>query len=57
MPRKDMEVVQGRTVVLQAWYTPTSEIEKNSIIWNLMANDSKQVKVFLKKILSLDNTV
>ncbi|KAJ8368293.1 hypothetical protein SKAU_G00083210 [Synaphobranchus kaupii] len=43
IPRKDMEVIEGRTVVLQAWYTPTTEIEKNIIVWNFMANDSKQV--------------
>ncbi|KAJ8280641.1 hypothetical protein GJAV_G00057240 [Gymnothorax javanicus] len=43
IPRRDMEVIEGQTVVLQAWYTPTSDIEKNTIIWNFMANDSKQV--------------
>ncbi|XP_035242397.1 endothelial cell-selective adhesion molecule [Anguilla anguilla] len=43
IPRKDMEVIEGQTVVLQAWYTPTSEISKNTVIWNFMANDSTQV--------------
>lgn len=43
MPRKDMEVIKGQMVVLEAWYTPTSLIEKNTVIWNFMANDSKQI--------------
>ncbi|TRZ01542.1 hypothetical protein DNTS_018953, partial [Danionella cerebrum] len=43
MPRKDMEVTMGQMVLLEAWYTPTSAIEKNTIIWSFMANDSKQV--------------
>ncbi|KAG9265397.1 endothelial cell-selective adhesion molecule-like isoform X1 [Astyanax mexicanus] len=43
MPRKDMEVIKGQMVVLEAWYTPTSPIEKNTVIWNFMANDSKQI--------------
>nr|XP_023681882.1 endothelial cell-selective adhesion molecule-like isoform X1 [Paramormyrops kingsleyae] len=43
MPRMDVEVVKGQMVVLQAWYSPTSDISKNTVIWNFMANDSKQV--------------
>eukprot|EP00063_Salmo_salar_P095482 XP_014070317.1 PREDICTED: endothelial cell-selective adhesion molecule-like isoform X2 [Salmo salar] len=43
MPRREMEVVKGQMVVLQAWYSPTSDIGRNSVIWNFMANDSKQV--------------
>ncbi|KAG7471335.1 hypothetical protein MATL_G00123530 [Megalops atlanticus] len=43
IPRKDIEVIEGQMVVLQAWYSPTSNIETNSVIWNFMANDSKQV--------------
>ncbi|XP_035389818.1 endothelial cell-selective adhesion molecule isoform X1 [Electrophorus electricus] len=43
MPKKDLEVIKGQMVVLEAWYTPTSAIEKNIIIWNFMANDSKQI--------------
>ncbi|XP_061074255.1 endothelial cell-selective adhesion molecule [Conger conger] len=53
IPRKEMEVIQGRTVVLQAWYTPTSEIEKNTIIWNFMANDSKQVISYTSGLIGL----
>ncbi|XP_018598304.1 endothelial cell-selective adhesion molecule-like [Scleropages formosus] len=43
IPRKDMEVIRGQIVVLQAWYSPTSDIDKNTVIWNFMANDSKQI--------------
>ena len=43
MPRREIEVVKGQMVVLQAWYSPTSDIGRNSVIWNFMANDSKQV--------------
>lgn len=43
IPRKDMEVIKGQMVVLEAWYTPTSLIEKNTVIWQFMTNDSKQV--------------
>ncbi|XP_053502555.1 endothelial cell-selective adhesion molecule isoform X2 [Ictalurus furcatus] len=43
MPRKDMEAIKGQTVVLEAWYTPTSVIKKNTVIWNFMASDSKQI--------------
>ena len=38
-----MEVVKGQMVVLQAWYSPNSDIRKNTVIWNFMANESKQV--------------
>ncbi|XP_076833534.1 endothelial cell-selective adhesion molecule [Brachyhypopomus gauderio] len=43
MPKKDLEVIRGQVVFLEAWYTPTSAIEKNTVIWNFMANDSKQI--------------
>ncbi|KAG1967239.1 immunoglobulin superfamily [Pimephales promelas] len=33
----------GQMVVLEAWYTPTTSIEKNTIIWTFWGNDSKQV--------------
>ncbi|KAJ8366211.1 hypothetical protein AAFF_G00365380, partial [Aldrovandia affinis] len=53
IPRKDMEVVEGQTVVLQAWYTPTSDIEKNTIIWNFMAEDSKQVISYTSGLIGI----
>ncbi|XP_063062291.1 endothelial cell-selective adhesion molecule [Engraulis encrasicolus] len=43
MPRKELEVVQGQTVVLQAWYSPTTTIDRNTISWSFTANDSKQI--------------
>ncbi|KAM9317606.1 endothelial cell-selective adhesion molecule [Pholidichthys leucotaenia] len=42
-PRKEMEVVEGQMVVLQAWYSPSSDISKNSVIWHFTGNESKQV--------------
>ncbi|MCI4385724.1 hypothetical protein PGIGA_G00054010 [Pangasianodon gigas] len=43
MPRKEVEAIKGQMVVLEAWYTPTSVIEKNTVIWIFMASDSKQI--------------
>ncbi|XP_028275889.1 endothelial cell-selective adhesion molecule [Parambassis ranga] len=42
-PRKEMEVVEGQMVVLHAWYSPSSDISKNSVIWHFTGNESKQV--------------
>lgn len=39
-----MEVVQGQMVVLQAWYSPSADISKNSVIWYFSGNASKQVR-------------
>ncbi|KAG5268350.1 hypothetical protein AALO_G00211630 [Alosa alosa] len=46
MPRRELEVTRGQMVLLQAWYSPTSSIDRNSVIWNFMANDSKQIITF-----------
>ncbi|XP_038550009.1 endothelial cell-selective adhesion molecule [Micropterus salmoides] len=43
IPRREMEVVKGQMVVLQAWYSPNSDISKNSVLWQFMGNESKQV--------------
>ncbi|KAF6716126.1 Endothelial cell-selective adhesion molecule [Oryzias melastigma] len=43
MPSKEMEVVRGQMVVLQAWYSPSSDISKNTVIWHFTGNESKQV--------------
>ncbi|KAJ8347584.1 hypothetical protein SKAU_G00261730 [Synaphobranchus kaupii] len=40
LPRKRIEVINGQMVVLQAWYAPTSDINRNTIIWNFMSNAS-----------------
>ncbi|XP_019729822.1 endothelial cell-selective adhesion molecule isoform X1 [Hippocampus comes] len=43
IPREEMEVVKGQMVVLQAWYSPSSDISKNTVIWHFIGNESKQV--------------
>ncbi|KAM4565844.1 endothelial cell-selective adhesion molecule isoform 2-T2 [Odontesthes bonariensis] len=43
MPSKEMEVVKGQMVVLQAWYSPSSDISQNTVIWHFTGNESKQV--------------
>uniref|UniRef100_A0A667XSZ8 Endothelial cell adhesion molecule b n=1 Tax=Myripristis murdjan TaxID=586833 RepID=A0A667XSZ8_9TELE len=43
MPRGEMEVIKGQMVVLQAWYSPNSDIARNSVTWLFMGNESKQV--------------
>ncbi|XP_061915889.1 endothelial cell-selective adhesion molecule [Entelurus aequoreus] len=43
IPQEEMEVVKGQMVVLHAWYTPISDISKNSVIWHFTGNQSKQV--------------
>ncbi|KAL2085507.1 hypothetical protein ACEWY4_018827 [Coilia grayii] len=43
MPRKELEVTQGQTVVLQAWYSPTTTIDRNTVSWSFNANDTRQV--------------
>ncbi|KAK2912364.1 hypothetical protein Q8A73_006477 [Channa argus] len=43
IPRRELEVVRGHMVVLQAWYSPHSDISKNTVIWHFVGNESKQV--------------
>ncbi|XP_035987094.1 endothelial cell-selective adhesion molecule isoform X1 [Fundulus heteroclitus] len=43
MPSREMEVVKGQMVVLQAWYSPSSDISQNTVIWHFTGNESKQV--------------
>ncbi|XP_071351879.1 endothelial cell-selective adhesion molecule [Trachinotus anak] len=43
IPRGEMEVVKGQMVVLHAWYSPSSDISRNSVVWNFMGNKSTQV--------------
>ncbi|XP_053362908.1 endothelial cell-selective adhesion molecule-like isoform X2 [Clarias gariepinus] len=43
MPKKDIEAIKGQMVVLEAWYTPTSVIEKNTVIWNFKAREYKNI--------------
>ncbi|XP_077579559.1 endothelial cell-selective adhesion molecule isoform X2 [Stigmatopora nigra] len=43
IPREEMEVVKGQMVVLHAWYSPNSDISKNTVVWHFTGNESKQV--------------
>ncbi|KAG7243171.1 hypothetical protein INR49_016546 [Caranx melampygus] len=43
IPRGELEAVKGQMVVLHAWYSPSSDISRNSVVWNFMGNKSTQV--------------
>ncbi|XP_058490865.1 endothelial cell-selective adhesion molecule isoform X1 [Solea solea] len=43
VPREQMEVVRGEKVVFHAWYSPTSDFSRNSVVWQFMGNTTKQV--------------
>ncbi|XP_065816133.1 endothelial cell-selective adhesion molecule isoform X2 [Labrus bergylta] len=43
IPRGEMEVVKGQMVVLHAWYSPNSDISKNTVVWHFTGNESKPV--------------
>ncbi|XP_030259621.1 endothelial cell-selective adhesion molecule isoform X2 [Sparus aurata] len=43
IPRGEMEVVKGQMAVLQAWYSPTADISKNSVTWQFFGNGTKPV--------------
>ncbi|KAM8903295.1 endothelial cell-selective adhesion molecule isoform 2-T2 [Spinachia spinachia] len=43
IPIGEMEVVKGQMVVLHAWYSPNSDISKNSVVWLFTGKKSKQV--------------
>lgn len=44
IPIGEMEVVKGQMVVLHAWYSPNSDISKNSVVWLFTGKKSKQVR-------------
>ena len=44
IPRREMEVVKGQMVVLHAWYSPKSDISKNSVVWHFAGKGSRQVR-------------
>lgn len=50
IPRREMEVVKGQIAVLQAWYSPGSDISKNSVTWQFYVNGSKPVRRHLLRI-------
>ncbi|XP_072320312.1 endothelial cell-selective adhesion molecule isoform X2 [Eucyclogobius newberryi] len=43
IPTKVIEVVKGRMVMLQAWYSPSLDISKNVVIWTFETNKSTPV--------------
>ncbi|XP_055081966.1 endothelial cell-selective adhesion molecule [Periophthalmus magnuspinnatus] len=43
IPTKEIEVVKGRMVTLQAWYSPSLDISKNVVIWTFETNKSTPV--------------
>uniref|UniRef100_H3DFH7 Endothelial cell adhesion molecule b n=1 Tax=Tetraodon nigroviridis TaxID=99883 RepID=H3DFH7_TETNG len=45
IPRAEMEVVKGQMAVLHAWYSPGSDISKNSVTWQIFGNGTKPRKV------------
>lgn len=44
IPRAEMEVVKGQIAVLHAWYSPGSDISKNSVTWQVFGNGTKPVR-------------
>lgn len=44
LPQTNVEVIEGKTVVLQATYTGT-EIQKNTVVWNYMSSNTEMVSV------------
>lgn len=50
-----MEVVKGQMAVLHAWYSPSSDISKNSVTWQFNTNKSKPVRKHLLRIKLLLN--
>ncbi|XP_050977453.1 endothelial cell adhesion molecule a [Labeo rohita] len=51
LPQKNVEVIQGKMVVLQASYKG-SQIEKNTVVWNYMSDNPEMVISYVGGILS-----
>lgn len=43
-------MVKGQIAVLQAWYSPGSDISKNSVTWQFFGNGTKPVRRHLLRI-------
>ncbi|KAG7483569.1 hypothetical protein MATL_G00039780 [Megalops atlanticus] len=43
IPQKKIEVINGKMVVLQAWYSKTDNFQKNTVLWNFMSNNTKLI--------------
>lgn len=50
VPQKNVEVIQGKTVVLQAAYAG-ADIQKNTVVWNYMSKNTEMVTVFCYMLL------
>ncbi|XP_057177031.1 endothelial cell adhesion molecule a isoform X2 [Triplophysa rosa] len=42
LPQKNVEVIEGKMVVLQASYTGT-EIQRNTVVWNYMSSNTEMI--------------
>ncbi|XP_051973984.1 endothelial cell-selective adhesion molecule-like [Xyrauchen texanus] len=51
LPQKNVEVIQGKMVVLQASYTG-AEIQKNTVVWNYMSNSTEMIISYVGRQLS-----
>ncbi|KAK6317293.1 hypothetical protein J4Q44_G00126930 [Coregonus suidteri] len=52
-PQRIMEVIEGQKVVLQAWYSPSFSISKNTVLWNFVANNSLLIISYTPDSISL----
>lgn len=50
VPQKNVEVIQGKNVVLQASY-PGADIERSTVLWNYMKSSTEMVTVFCYMLL------
>nr|XP_046181615.1 endothelial cell-selective adhesion molecule-like isoform X1 [Oncorhynchus gorbuscha] len=53
MPQSIMKVIEGQKVVLQAWYSTSYSIGKNTILWNFVANNSQLIISYTLGSISL----
>lgn len=51
LPQKNVEVIKGKTVVLQASYTGV-EIEKNTVVWNYMSSSTEMIISYVGGVVS-----
>uniref|UniRef100_A0A673JSS5 Endothelial cell-selective adhesion molecule-like n=1 Tax=Sinocyclocheilus rhinocerous TaxID=307959 RepID=A0A673JSS5_9TELE len=51
LPQKNVEVIQGKMVVLQASYTGV-EIQKNTVVWNYMSSSTEMIISYVGGSLS-----
>ncbi|XP_076002644.1 endothelial cell-selective adhesion molecule [Genypterus blacodes] len=44
IPKKEVESISGQTALLQGWYSPSSDISRNSVVWHFTANQGTQTR-------------